>query len=161
PEVPDQRHRCVRLRRRHRLPGAAGGGARGGSGRPRNRANSPLIMAPPSLELPPPHSPFAALGSCRRRASFLAAALLAAAAVSSCASEPPPAPVAPQPAGPVGAVQPPAFTSPPVASPAAREDQRTRERREITEAAWRTVREKHYDPKLGGVDWDAMLKKYE
>jgi len=58
-------------------------------------------------------------------------------------------------------VQPPAFTAPPVASPAAREDQRTRERREITEAAWRTVREKHYDPKLGGVDWDAMLKKYE
>lgn len=89
------------------------------------------------------------------------ASLLLVVAASSCATEPAPAPAAPQPAPPNPALQPPAFTSPPVASPAAREDQRTRERREITEAAWRTVREKHYDPKLGGVDWDAMLKKYE
>jgi len=94
-----------------------------------------------------------------RRAARLAVGLLAAAACS-CATEPAPQPATPQPA-PNPGLQPPAFTPPPVASPAAREDARTRERREITEAAWKTVREKHYDPKLGGVDWDAMLKKYE
>lgn len=98
----------------------------------------------------------------RRRTWYVATALLSAAVgVSSCATEPPPPPAAPQTAGSAPVVQPPTFTPPPVASPAAREDQRTRERREIAEAAWRTVREKHYDPKLGGVDWDAMLKKYE
>jgi carboxyl-terminal processing protease len=48
-----------------------------------------------------------------------------------------------------------------VASPAAREDEVTARRREIAEAAWRTVREKHYDPHLNGVDWDAMRRKYE
>jgi len=97
-----------------------------------------------------------------RRGHVRLMALLATAGLfSACASEPPPAPATPQPAAPAGAVQPPAFTAPPVASPAAREDQRTRERREIAEAAWKTVRDKHYDPKLGGVDWDAMLKKYE
>ena len=122
---------------------------------------APHLVALPS-PLAAPRRPRSVPGSRLRRASFAAAALLAAAAaVPSCASEPPPAPVTPQPTGPATAVQPPAFTPPPVASPAAREDQRTRERREIAEAVWRTVREKHYDPKLGGVDWDAMLKKYE
>jgi len=96
-----------------------------------------------------PLVPFAALG------------LLAGAILPSCATEPPPAPTAPAPAAPNPTVQPPAFASPPVASPAAREDERTRQRREIAEAMWKTVRNKHYDPRLGGVDWDAMLKKYE
>jgi len=121
------------------------------------------MMARPQLDpldLAAPHRLLDALRSGRRHAPLMA--LLAAAALSSaCASEPPPAPVTPQPVAPAGAVQPPAFTAPPVASPTAREDQRTRERREIAEAAWKTVRDKHYDPKLGGVDWDAMLKKYE
>ncbi|MCG5055868.1 MAG: hypothetical protein KA712_23160 [Myxococcales bacterium] len=31
----------------------------------------------------------------------------------------------------------------------------------IFEAAWSTVRDKHYDPGLGGLDWTAMRKRYE
>ncbi|MBC8133445.1 MAG: hypothetical protein H7X95_10735 [Deltaproteobacteria bacterium] len=34
-------------------------------------------------------------------------------------------------------------------------------RKEILDAAWRTVRERHYDPKLGGVDWDAVRRRHE
>ncbi len=34
-------------------------------------------------------------------------------------------------------------------------------RRESFEIVWRTVKEKHFDPTLGGVDWDAARRKYE
>src|SRR5262249_35523370 len=34
-------------------------------------------------------------------------------------------------------------------------------RRAIFEAAWRTVRDKHYDKTLGGVDWNAVRARYE
>ncbi|HVV51879.1 MAG TPA: S41 family peptidase, partial [Polyangia bacterium] len=36
-----------------------------------------------------------------------------------------------------------------------------RERRAILDAAWRTVRDKHYDKTLGGLDWNAVRAKYE
>lgn len=34
-------------------------------------------------------------------------------------------------------------------------------RRESFDIVWRTVKDKHFDPKLGGVDWDAVRRKYE
>src|SRR3954451_17720383 len=34
-------------------------------------------------------------------------------------------------------------------------------RRSIFDAAWTTVRDKHYDKNLGGVDWNALRAKYE
>ena len=83
--------------------------------------------------------------------------------VAACATPPPAPPPVSMPAAPPPdpRLQPPAFAAPPVASATAREDQAVTLRREIAEAAWRTVRDKHYDPKLGGVDWEAMRRKYE
>jgi carboxyl-terminal processing protease len=34
-------------------------------------------------------------------------------------------------------------------------------RRESFDIVWRTVKEKHFDPNFGGVDWDAVRRKYE
>ena len=72
------------------------------------------------------------------------------------AAEPPAAPAAVDPR-----LLPPVFSPAPVATPAAREDNRTTERRRIVAAVWQTVRDRHYDPKLGGVDWDAVRARYE
>src|SRR5262249_28540167 len=33
-------------------------------------------------------------------------------------------------------------------------------RRQSFEIVWKTVKEKHFDPQLGGVDWDAVREKY-
>jgi carboxyl-terminal processing protease len=90
----------------------------------------------------------------------LAAALLAAAA---CAAPPPPPPApVPAAAAPAPAVQPPPFTG--AAAPASREataGARDDMRRAIFKAAWETVRDKHYDKTLGGVDWNAARARYE
>jgi carboxyl-terminal processing protease len=56
---------------------------------------------------------------------------------------------------------PPVFKPTPVPTPEAREDRRTTERRRIVTAVWQTVRDRHYDPKLGGVDWNAVRARYE
>ena len=45
--------------------------------------------------------------------------------------------------------------------PRAVADARTGSRRAILDAAWSTVRDKHYDKTLGGVDWNAVRAKYE
>ena len=58
-------------------------------------------------------------------------------------------------------LQPPSFAPTATHTPEAREDQRTRARRQIIEAVWQTVRDRHYDPKLGGVDWQAARLRYE
>ncbi|HEY8925342.1 MAG TPA: S41 family peptidase, partial [Polyangia bacterium] len=102
---------------------------------------------------------------CRQVARAWLAAL-AALGMGSCASAPPPAPTSPEPASPASdprlpRLQPPPFAATPPPSRAAREDQRTAERREILDAAWRTVRDKHYDPTLGGLDWQAVRRRYE
>jgi carboxyl-terminal processing protease len=34
-------------------------------------------------------------------------------------------------------------------------------RRQSFDIVWRTVKEKHFDPTFGGVDWDAVRRKYE
>ena len=34
-------------------------------------------------------------------------------------------------------------------------------RRQSFDIVWRTVKEKHFDPAFGGVDWDAVRRKYE
>lgn len=75
-----------------------------------------------------------------------------------------PPPAAPPPAPPVddSAMQPPPFAAEapaprPLDARAAREAQR----REIFVAAWTTVRDKHYDQTLGGVDWSALRARYE
>jgi sarcosine oxidase subunit alpha len=102
----------------------------------------------------------------RAVAASLAAALSVAfvLAAPGCAAPAPPPPVAVAPApasapGPV--VEPPPFDAgaPPSGGQAA--DARTSLRRRIFDAAWRTVRDKHYDPTLGGVDWNAVRAKYE
>jgi len=68
---------------------------------------------------------------------------------------------APAPSLPPGVIEPPPFTAPPPATPDSRADARTRLRRSILDAAWTTVRDKHYDKKLGGLDWNAVRAKYE
>src|SRR4029077_2386817 len=42
-----------------------------------------------------------------------------------------------------------------------RDDARRTERRAILDAAWKLVRDKHYDKTLGGVDWNAVRARYE
>src|SRR5581483_12132859 len=42
-----------------------------------------------------------------------------------------------------------------------REAERRALRRSILDAAWKLVRDKHYDKTLGGVDWDAVRARYE
>jgi carboxyl-terminal processing protease len=100
------------------------------------------------------------------RMTKLASAVLAVVLLASCAAPAPPPPQAPstQPAAPPTgpAVTPPPFdpsTAP--ATPQSAADARTALRRSILNAAWQTVRDKHYDPKLGGVDWNAVRAKYE
>jgi hypothetical protein len=90
---------------------------------------------------------------------------LAPGAASGCAAPaaPPPATATAPNAGaqPPHAVQPPPFAGGAPATPESRADARTEGRRAILDAAWRTVRDKHYDKTLGGVDWNAVRAKYE
>jgi carboxyl-terminal processing protease len=75
------------------------------------------------------------------------------------------------PAGPAAAAMPAAaLTPPPMVAPAAdshaveQSDPRSGRselRKSIFEAAWKTVRDKHYDKTLGGLDWNAVRAKYE
>ena len=60
-----------------------------------------------------------------------------------------------------GVIEPPPFAAPPPATPDSRADARTKLRRAILDAAWTTVRDKHYDKTLGGLDWNAVRAKYE
>jgi len=63
-------------------------------------------------------------------------------------------------AGPT--VQPPSFE--PSTGPAPKPESRSpyaSSRPAIFDAAWTAIRDKHYDPKLGGVDWVAVRKRYE
>jgi carboxyl-terminal processing protease len=97
------------------------------------------------------------------RSEALALLCLCVALTACAAPEPPPVvtPAAAVPPGPP--VEPPPFAA--AAGPA-----RTREsnaadqkaqRLAILDAAWTTVRDKHYDKTLGGVDWTAVRAKYE
>ncbi|HSS38665.1 MAG TPA: S41 family peptidase, partial [Polyangia bacterium] len=86
---------------------------------------------------------------------------------SGCAtsSTPPPAgespPSANVPTLPPGVIEPPPFAAPPPATPETAADARTQLRRAILDAAWTTVRDKHYDKTLGGLDWKAVRARYE
>jgi sarcosine oxidase subunit alpha len=103
------------------------------------------------------------------RALAATLALLVALAVlpSGCATptSPPAAtaatPAAPAPTLPPGVIEPPPFAAPPPATPDSTADARTKLRRAILDAAWTTVRDKHYDKTLGGLDWNAVRAKYE
>jgi sarcosine oxidase subunit alpha len=77
------------------------------------------------------------------------------------ATPPPATPTAAPPAGPPAVVEPPPFAAPPPATPESAADARTKLRRAILDAAWTTVRDKHYDKTLGGLDWKAVRAKYE
>jgi carboxyl-terminal processing protease len=94
----------------------------------------------------------------RRLAGLLAAVALGCAAPAA----PPPAAPEAAPAAATPAVQPPPFAP---AGPARSRDTAEKDRRavrlEILDAAWRTVRDKHYDKTLGGVDWNAVRARYE
>jgi len=81
---------------------------------------------------------------------------------TACASQPPPPPAEPTPAAPSGAaLQPPPFAAAAPVTKQATAEARTELRRSILDAAWRTVRDKHYDKTLGGLDWTATRAKYE
>lgn len=97
-------------------------------------------------------------------AAAMTAVFAAATLVAGCGTSPPPLPATPEPVVPAPdpRLQPTFTPSPvPAATPEAREDRRTAERREIIAAVWRTVRDRHYDPTLGGVDWAAARRRYE
>ena len=91
----------------------------------------------------------------------LAAVGLAAQGCAAPATPAPATPTAAEPSGPATAVQPPAFAAAAPATPQTVADARSGSRRAILNAAWETVRDKHYDKTLGGVDWNAIRAKYE
>src|SRR5581483_9309030 len=92
--------------------------------------------------------------------------LVAMTVASGCAAPAPPPPetppaVAARPAD-AAVVEPPAFVPAPVAAtPEARDDARRAARLAILDAAWKLVRDKHYDKTLGGVDWTAVRARYQ
>ncbi len=103
-----------------------------------------------------------------RRAPRCLAWLLSGAGALGCATASP----TPPPAGPVSAPPPPSspMTPPPFSAPAAAGAQvstaapgaaRVEMRRAILDAAWKLVRDKHYDKTLGGLDWAAVRDKHE
>jgi carboxyl-terminal processing protease len=86
--------------------------------------------------------------------------------LASCASSPAPAPTAAPPPAP----EPTGLAPPPLAAaqheskaadPSDPRSSRSELRRAIFDAAWTTVRDKHYDKTLGGLDWNAVRLKYE
>ena len=103
----------------------------------------------------------------RALAATLAVIVALALLPSGCAAPttPPPAtaaaPAAAPSSPPPGVIEPPPFAAPPAATPDSTADARTKLRRSILDAAWTTVRDKHYDKSLGGLDWNAVRKKYE
>jgi carboxyl-terminal processing protease len=95
------------------------------------------------------------------RFQLLAGAAVAAGAWVGCgATQPPPPAVEPAPLVPDPRLQP-TFKPAPVTTSDGRRDQQTAQRREILDAVWRTVRDRHYDPNLGGLNWDAVRRRYE
>jgi carboxyl-terminal processing protease len=100
------------------------------------------------------------IGSLRAASSIGA---LIACGVAGCAAPEPPPPATPTAAGaPAPAVQPPPFAAGgPAPTPEAKASDRRALRETILDAAWRTVRDKHYDPTLGGLDWNAVRARYE
>ncbi len=82
---------------------------------------------------------------------------------ASCAATPPPLPPPLEP--PSAEVHDPrlqpTFSPVPVTTSEGRHDQRLVERREILDAVWSAVRDQHYDPHLGGLDWAAVRRRYE
>jgi carboxyl-terminal processing protease len=94
------------------------------------------------------------------------AGLVALAIAAGCAAPPPPPaetpPAAPARPADAAVMEPPKFVPAPVAAtPEARDDVRRNARRAILDAAWKLVRDKHYDKTLGGVDWNAVRARYE
>ncbi|MES1208352.1 MAG: S41 family peptidase, partial [Pseudomonadota bacterium] len=96
-------------------------------------------------------------------AALLAALALGLGGLAGCAQSPPPPAETPPPAvaAPGHSIEPPPFAAPPPVTPDTAGDARTALRRSIVDAAWRTVRDKHFDKTLGGVDWNAVRAKYE
>jgi sarcosine oxidase, subunit alpha len=103
----------------------------------------------------------------RALAATLGAALVVLAALAlpaGCAAPAPPPPATPAAPAATSApvIEPPPFSAPAPATASARaESAETRMRRSILDAAWRTVRDHHYDKTLGGLDWSAVRAKYE
>ncbi len=93
-------------------------------------------------------------------ASVLALASLAG--LLACAAPAPPPPVTPAEAVASPVVQPPPFAPRgPAPTKEAAANHRRAQRTAILDAAWRTVRDKHYDKTLGGLDWNAVRARYE
>jgi carboxyl-terminal processing protease len=95
----------------------------------------------------------------------LLALLISIAFAASCAApQPPPASAPAAASAPLDAarVEPPTFVpAAGAATPEARDGARTALRRSILDAAWKLVRDKHFDKTLGGLDWVAVRGRYE
>jgi len=96
-----------------------------------------------------------------RRLLFVLASVVS---LCACAAPAPPPAVEPTAAvaPPAAPVQPPPFASAgPAPTRESKASDRRAERLAILDAAWKTVRDKHYDKTLGGVDWNAVRARYE
>jgi len=94
----------------------------------------------------------------------LALLLVAGLAAGGCAAPPPPpaaTPSAETTTAPPHPVEPPPFAAPPPSTRETAASAQTELRRSIVDAAWRTVRDNHFDKTLGGLDWNAVRAKYE
>ncbi len=100
-----------------------------------------------------------ALGATLAQAA-LALLSLVAAGCATAPPAPPPSEPASAPGPPAQNLEPPPFAGAPT-TPEHTADARTALRRSILDAAWRTVRDKHFDKTLGGLDWNAVRAKYE
>jgi carboxyl-terminal processing protease len=95
-------------------------------------------------------------------ASLLAGAVTCAAGLLACAAPATPPPVTPPEAVASPVVQPPPFAPRgPAPTREAVANNRRAQRTAILDAAWRTVRDKHYDKTLGGLDWNAVRARQE
>lgn len=81
-----------------------------------------------------------------------------------CGTAPPPLPaVEPAPGPPARdpKLEPPPFDGGAPVTSEVRQDAEQQRRLAIFDAVWRTVRDKHYDPTLGGRDWNAVRQRYQ
>lgn len=101
-----------------------------------------------------------ALGATLALAAVVLFSLIAAGCATAPPAPPPTAATAASPGPPPQTVEPPPFAGAPT-TPERAADARTALRRSILDAAWRTVRDKHFDKTLGGLDWNAVRAKYE
>lgn len=97
-----------------------------------------------------------------RRVGVAPFCVIALSGLAACAGKTPPAGGGTAPQGNGAVVEPPRFT--PSGAATVKPESRSvyaGTRAAIFDATWTTLRDKHYDPTLGGVDWQAVRARYE